>query len=449
MADLTKSNGSAPPDIPVMSEDAFKIYQLAGTLSKAGKHESAAILFRRGIALAPWSGQMLNGLGAALFHVYDYAGAEETLAHAIAVDPNDSGPHCNLGLVLAAQGRFDEAEKEYRAALAIKDRIDTRWNLSFCLLSSGDWKRGFEEYEYRLKDEELYPPLPYPPWNGEDLDGKTLYVNPEQGAGDVIMVSRYLPWIKERWPTARVLFYCPQILIALFWEFRHVVEFLPPNIPHPEADFGVHLMSLPRIHGTTPENIPSDPGLILKRSLQDTVGINLTTDSAYFKVGIAWTGNLKNLENADRSIPLETMLRIAENPAVVPFSLQVDHGVEDIERLAMGNVVVEQSTSFKKGGFATTAAYVRQMDLIVTVSTSTAHVAGALGVPTLLLLHHDPYWAWLRGRDDCVWYPSVRLIRQTRLGDWGPVIAAAQDIIAERVRAAPPPNKTAEQKMGA
>lgn len=435
MGDLSKPNGHCVAPSPVVSDEAMLLFQLATALKKDGKFEGAAIVYRRGIAVAPEWSDMWNGLGAVLLHLHDYKGSEKALDFAIQLNPADAGPRCNKGLLLTTLHRFDEAEREYGASLAIKERSETRWNMSLCLLRSGDWARGLKEYECRLTDKTLYPDLPYPLWNGEGLDGKTLYVHPEQGIGDVVMASRYLPWIKERWPTCRILFYCPMMLVALLWEFRHIVEFLPANVPPPAADYAVHVMSLPLHYGTTTENVPGDPGLILKRASQDIIGINLSTE-ADFKIGLAWTGNAKNLENKDRSIPAEMLMELAQHPSVVAFSLQVGDGEDDIERLGLQNIIVNDSERLRKGGFASTAAYIRAMDLVVTVSTSTAHVAGALGIPTLVLLHHDCHWVWGHGRR-CVWYPSMTLIRQRRPGNWRPVINEAKALVSAMIDARP------------
>lgn len=411
-------------------ESARKLNDHGHELAKRKMLSAAITAFRRAVALAPDNPIIISGLGAVLFDSCFYDEAEKMSLRAKEIEPEYAPIYGNLGAIYAAQGRYDEAKKSYRIALKMEpDFVDARWNFAMCLLDNGDWKEAWPLYESRkiASGPRLCPQLPYPEWRGEDLSGKTLFVQGEQGVGDRILFSRYLHWIKEQHPACRILFMpnaedLPNIS-NFMWGFRDVVDFMPNGIPWPEADYGIYLMSIPAVHGTTPARVPADPGLLLKNALRHKKSVELPgVDKTMLKVGVAWTGNPAMKRNNERSIPFDLIMELAELPSVVLYGLQF--GTQDIERRGADQLICDLTPDIKPLGFTGTAATMLNLDLVITCCTATAHVAGVLGVPCWTLLCQNPYWLWLHdGRLDSVWYPGTRLVRQKKMFDWKPVMA--------------------------
>lgn len=409
-----------------MTEASESLHNLCARLKDERHFEAALVAARRAIAMAPRCGAHYNALGSTLWCLGRFDEALDALLSAAELAPDDVGPMSNLAGCYASLGRYGLADSWFRRALERNPaHLHVRYDLAMAYLDQGRWAEGFREYEVRFdfRGEALYPRMPYAKWQGEDLDGKTLYVQFEQGSGDRILCSRYLAVIHRTWPTCRILAICGNELVSLLWGFSDFVTFLPSGIPWPAGvDYGVYLMSLPGIFATTPEHIPLDPGLILSRvaGLKDSV--RLSEVDGRLRVGVAWTGNPEMLRNAERSIPFELMLGLEELPGVQLYSLQVGHGSQDIVRFGAGQLIEDLGPMLAQHGYVAAAATMLNLDLVITACTSTAHLAGALGVPTWVLLCRDPYWVWLRGREDSPWYPSARLFRQTRQGEWRPVI---------------------------
>lgn len=422
-------------------EVAAQLNALGCGLKEARKFTAAAVAFERARAMLPHDQAVLTNLASALLCLGRYAEAERRIHEALALAPDYALAHAVLGVVFTAQERFEEAERCLNRGLEL-DPSDfrARWNRACCRLAAGDWSRGLVDYEARFQHSGPghYPRLPVPLWDGvTDLNGKRLYVQFEQGAGDRILLSRYLVWLKERWPRVELLSCVNPSLVNLLWGYARYVTFLPDGVPWPDCDLAVYSGSLPLYHGTTPTSIPPDPGLILARALEQSrrgpFNLPRPTGST-LKVGISWTGNPGQERNHDRSIPLELLATLAEDPGLTLYGLQVGEAAGDIERLGLDGIVCNLDRDLRPNGFIATAAAMLQLDAVVTVCTSTAHLAGALGVPCYVLLGLDPYWIWLRGLETTAWYPSVKLLRQTRYGEWGGVVERARLELAERPR---------------
>ncbi|MGH9808670.1 MAG: hypothetical protein ACRD9W_15735 [Terriglobia bacterium] len=257
-------------------------------------------------------------------------------------------------------------------------------------------------------------------------------IAPEQGAGDCILMSRYFAVLKEKYPRARLLHMVPSHLESLFWGYRGIVEFIPMGVPWPEADYCTWQMSLPRHLGTMVEAIPADPGVIRNRIEPYKNAVELPKPNLpSLKVGLRWTGNPEQQQNAARSVPLELMAEFAELPEVCAYSLQVGDGADDVARLGYGQLIWDMSRDLSRGYVATATAMLH-LDLVITVCTSIAHLGGCLGVPTWVMLCHDAYWIWGRERKDSPWHPSATLFRQSKPGEWRPVIDAVKSALAQR-----------------
>lgn len=413
----------------------------AAELIRHGHFLAALTAMLRAVAQCPESGFLWAGLGRVYWLLGQWQSAAHALDRAQQLRPQYAAIYGNRAQLLASMGCWDLSRDEFAKAKKLEpNELAHPWNESMMLLAAGEWQEGFELYESRIKHRaEYYPTFPVPTWNGENLAGKTIFVQAEQGVGDRILASRYLFWLKNEYPTCRILFLdssrdLPSVR-NLFWGFRHIVEFMEEGVPFPEnVDYAVMLMSLPRLSGTRVHNVPPDPGLILGRVSQEASLLNgmPTPYSPALKVGICWTGNPVMARNAERSIPLELLLRLEENPDVQLYNLQFGEGYKDLQRLGATELLHDMVPGIGNRGLVGTGAVMTKLDLVITSCTVTAHLAGALGVPCWVLLCEDPYWVWLRDRSDSVWYPSVRLFRQKRMGDWQPVVDEVKQALAQR-----------------
>lgn len=395
----------------------------------------ALSMLRRALALNPKQAETWSNLGLVLWRMGNVEDAGEALQRAVSLDDGKAIYHGNLGVFMGAVDRPRDAEFHLRIAGELDpSNCSPLWDMALLQLRQGDWKRGLAGYDIRRKHRgvKLYPELPAPLWRGEDLTNKVLYVQGEQGIGDRFLFSRYLSWVKDTWPSCRIVVCLYDPMVNLFWEFRHIVEFLPQGVPWPgDLDYGCYLCTLPELHGSSLANLPPDPGLLRKRILKGQEGtkVNLPLPGMpSLKVGLCWTGNPDQARNIDRSIPLEMLLPLTEHPRIVFYSFQCSPGNADLSRLCAGDLICDLSPDLEKEGWVGTGIALMEMDLLLSVCTSVPHLAGALNVPTWVMLCADAYWIWGKKTATTPWYPSVRLFRQPTLGDWKPVIA---DVRAE------------------
>ena len=296
---------------------------------------------------------------------------------------------------------------------------------------AGDFEGGWQDYEQRWVPPNKPPPyVQVPRWDGSVLDGKTILVFAEQGLGDTIQFARFLPQVQERGGT--VLFECQSALERLLAGVRGVHRLIPRGSALPPFDVQVPLLSLPGIFHATPASLAAavpylraDPGLVerWRRELAPLEG---------FKVGIVWQGSPHHPADRWRSFPLasfETLLRL---DGVRLVSLQKGPGAEQLQAQVgqasnLSSILDLHGRLDAEGAFLDTAAIMMNLDLVITVDSAVAHLAGALAVPVWVPLPFAPDWRWLLERADSPWYPTMRLFRQSRFGDWDEVFARIHD----------------------
>lgn len=421
-----------------ISEAAELAHNLGAALKEKGQFLSAAVAMRRAISMHPQCGLLWNGLGAIIWDMGDYDGALDALTKAKRYGGADNALlHSNMGLLQASMMQFDKAEENFAIAAELEPgNQHIVWNRANLHLESGDWKRGLKDYEIRMayRGKRLYPDMPYPRWQGENLNFKTIYIQAEQGAGDRIMLSRYVHWVHEEWPTAKIKFSCGDELVSLLWKFWEFAELVPDNVPWPKADYGVFLGSLPLLHGTTPSDIYPDPGLIREGAKPIRFNIPQPRVPA-LRVGVCWTGNPAMARNHERSIELPLLIELMDNPNLQLYSLQFGEGTSELRRWGAEQLIYDLAPVIARRGYIGTASAMLNLDLIVTVCTSAAHLAGSLGVPCWTMLCHDPYWVWLRQGNKTCWYPNMRLFRQERPSEWGSVVDKVKLALAEKAEA--------------
>jgi tetratricopeptide (TPR) repeat protein len=404
----------------VTATAAEGLFQRASALGKEGKLRVAVACLRRAIALEPRSPLLYRALGVFLYRMAAFEEAAAQLRRSLEFEPGSAVTLQAYGSALHALGDAAGAVAAMDQALGIADDLRLRYDLAMVLLANGDFARGFAEHEHRriqtsLKDA---PPL----WQGEDLAGRTILVHAEQGMGDTIQFARYIPLLAER--GARVIFGVPPSLRGLFAGFPGTAGVTSVVEAASLADFHVPLMSLPHRFGTQLRSIPPAPYLTvpgtLKARLKRPPGTNIAA-------GIVWAGSAKYSSDRHRSLPVEEFLALAELPRVALHSLQV--GPRSADLAAAGGDALVTDLSPQLTDFAITAAVLNEIDLVITVDTAVAHLAGAMGRPCWVLLPFSADWRWLRNREDSPWYPSLRLFRQTSPGDWPGVMQRVRNAL--------------------
>lgn len=397
---------------------------VADALRILGRPAEALAAFDRALALEPTRSATHVGRGSLLSEQMRLDEALAAFDAAVACDPDYVIAHFNRGVTLRKLQRIDEAIAANRAVIALQpDFAKAHQQLAICLLQQGCLAEGFEEYEWRRRTvEDADPRYALPsPWNGEDLAGKTLFVFHELYLGDMIQFCRYARLAELA--GARVILAAPPMLHALLRSLSPTIELIGAADTPPHYDYQCALLSLPRafrsaIAATTPY-LAAEPAR--RVSWREQLGSN------GFRIGVCWQGStLPYADVMQRSFPLAGLAPLADaRPDVRLISLQKYSGLDQLRQLPSG-MRVETVATFDEGAdaFVDTAAMMAACDLIITADTSVAHLAGALGVPVWVALPWLADWRWLEDRDDSPWYPSMRLFRQKRPGDWPAVFAA-------------------------
>lgn len=394
-------------------------------LQALGRHEEALLSYEEALRLRPDDADGLNNLGNALHALGRYEEALERYDDALRVTPGSVEALNNRGNVLQALRRPDEALASYARALALApDDAEAHWNEALARLSAGDFARGWEKYEWRWRNPALDIPARdarRPPWLGtEDVSGKTVLLHAEQGYGDAIQFVRYAPLVAAR--GARVVLACVEPLRALFETVQGVESVYVPEHSVPAFDFHTPLMSLPLAFRTTLDNLPSRvPYLRAPEKKTAVWQRRLMQQGRALKVGLAWSGNPRFGAARIKACPVERLDPLLSVPGCVFVSLQTgDAAAEAVGLARKDSPVIEAGPEL--AGFDDTAALVAALDLVISIDTAVAHLAGALGKSVWIMLPYAADWRWLIDREDSPWYPTARLYRQPHPGDWGSVV---------------------------
>ena len=391
-------------------------------LAKRKRYDEAIAEYRQAIALKPSFDEVHYNLGLALKEKGKVDEALAAYRQAIALRPSYADAHNDLGIALKDMGEVEEALAAYRRAIALKpDFPDFHWNHALALLSIGRWKEGWEEYEWRVQRSHLArPDLTTPPWNGEDLSGRTLLIHQEGGFGDVIHFMRYLPMVRAR-GASRIIFEGGAPILPLMKNQPGIAETIERGQLLPAHDFHCPPQSFPRIFGTELHNVPAAiPYLTVDQEKQSAWRRKLSGspdeigERRPFLVGLTWAGSERPSD--PRSRTLSTFGPLAQVPDVTFVSLQKGREAGQSAHVPPGMRFVDAAAEVED--FSELAALVSCLDAVASVDTSVAHLAGALGIPTWILLPTEPDFRWMRERDDSPWYPTVRLFRQQEAHSW-------------------------------
>jgi len=398
-----------------------------------------------------------NALGVALVIDGDYQAALACFREAVRLRPDYVEGHNNLGAALKELGKVDEAICAVNEAIRLKsaapeaDRCPAddqsqqpatqrtaggelslaslRYNRAMMLLLSGNFDRGWPEYEWRLRLPGcMPPPWSQPQWDGSPLDGRTILLHPEQGLGDAFQFIRYAPLVKQR--GGRVILLCSRNLSALLGTCAGIDRLCYPDEALPPFDVYSSLMSLPAIFNRQSYAIPNAvPYLSAAAELVESWRDELR-DAKGLRVGLGWQGSPRYHGDRFRSIPLAVLAPLAKVAGVWLISLQ--KGVDGRQIAGAGFPIEDIGSRLDLAGhaFRDTAAVIQNLDLVITSDTALAHLAGALGARVWVALRSVPDWRWQLQGEDCPWYPTMRLFRQSRAGDWSRVFEQMAEELA-------------------
>ena len=388
--------------------DAEMHFAQGTALSALHRPAAARAALTRSIVLDPGLAAGWLNLGNVCVDLDDRTEAERHYRTAIRLDPMLAAARTSLGHLLTTQGRLDEAKAECEAAVRLAPAMaEAHWNLASTLLLGEDMSRGLREYEWRKRHPAFrrdFDALPGPYWSGGDPAGKVILIRAEQGFGDTIQFARFLLPIAQAGGTP--VLQCDPQLVPLLSGMPGVVV-LPRSAAMEGYDAWTDLMSLPLELGTDFAALPGTNGYV--RADPERVTVWQQRAEPGFRVGIAWAGNPAQANDRRRSILAPALAPLLALPNITFVNLQVGDRARDV---ALPDLTGSLTN------FAETAALMATLDLVIAVDSAVAHLAGAMGVPTWVLLAHVPDWRWLLHRDDSPWYASARLFRQDSPGDW-------------------------------
>jgi tetratricopeptide (TPR) repeat protein len=424
--ELERAESGYRSALGVAAEHPLALHYLGVILYQRHRLDEAMPLLERAAAAIPAEPEFQNNLGLALAAADRNDEAIAAYRRALALKPDHAVASNNLGLALQASNRLPEAIAAYREALlAAPDFAQAHWNLSLALLAHGEFAEGWREYEWRLSIAELGQharTYASPRWDGNARPGLTLLVYTEQGLGDALQFSRFATLLAQR--GIRVVVVAPSPLVPLLASVPGVASAVGPDDPVPRHDAHIPLLSVPGMLGISHRDIPSSgPYITAERTRRAQAAAALEPYRGRLKVGLAWAGNRAHANDRRRSIALAALTPLLDLPGTAWFSLQPMPDDAATASVAGASALVRLPIRSELAG---TAALIAELDLMVTVDTSIAHLAGALAKPTWILLPFAPDWRWHLDRADSPWYPTMRLFRQPAPGDWVILIAQVQ-----------------------
>ena len=393
---------------------------LGNVLKEQDRLEEAGAAFRRALEIKPDYAPAHHNLGNLLGDQGHFESAIAEYRRALDLEPNYPEACNNLGRTLVELRRFDEARAALARALALRPNYAmAKFNAAFLSLLHGDFERGWPWYEARWEvSTAKKPPYSQPVWNGEPLDGKRILIYAEQGFGDAIHFVRYAAMVVAR--GGEVIVGCQPALERLFRNAVGVKSIITGVNDPVEFDVQIPMLSLPMTFQTRHESIPREiPYLFADPAQAECWRKRIGERRSLLRVGLAWSGDSQHRRNRKRSIALQMLQPLWRLEGIEFFSLQLGPGAAQLTEFPTAPIVDHTSLI---ADFADTAALMTQLDLIISVDTAVAHLAGALGCSVWTLLSFVPDWRWGLEGEETPWYPTMRLFRQPALSDWDSVI---------------------------
>jgi len=433
-------------------------YHLGKALGQLGRLDEAVQSIQTAIRLKPRFGDAHRVLAYALWRQRDLDKALKHARRAVSLKPSDAETHNMLGLILQDLGRFDDAMKCFRRCAVMRpdipawytnignalvelnrldeaiayhrkaqqidwDYADAHYNEALAQLLAGNLRFGWEKYEWRwqqAKNSPFKPNFSQPAWRGDGaLDGKRILLHAEQGYGDTLQFVRYAPYVAAR--GAEVYLQVQAALKPLLSSLPSVKAVYSRDEPLPNFDLHCSLMSLPLAFSTELHTVPNIVPYIRAPEAKVREWQSELDPIEKLKVGIAWSGNPQVSHDFKRSMSLNLFRQILSESDCQFYVLQKEIKETDANLIKSSTNLTDLSPKLQD--FSDTAAIVANLDLVISVDTSVAHLAGAMAIPTWIPLWFSPEWRWLLGRENSPWYPTIRLFRQQRAGDWVSVLA--------------------------
>jgi len=420
--------------IEIRPDMADALFNLAVVHGDTGAWNTAIHYYQRILKIAPDSAETLYNLAGLIAKDGRFDEAIRLLQKALRIKPDHADAYNNLGLNLKALGKLDQAILLYRKAIAIDPALaHAHLNLALALLLAGEFSGGWSEYDWRFDVDAYNADYRYRDrnmWDGKPFKDKCLLVHDDQGLGDTLQFVRYLPLVKNLGGT--VILETRREIIPLLAEFPGIdmlAERPPEGQSNVEFDYYIPLMSIPGRMGTTLDSIPAKiPYLYAQAEKSDFWKEKMKRGAV--KIGLIWAGNKLHINDANRSCSLDRFNWLQDISNISIFSLQKT--VSPAEETRLKKMRAENfGPDFKD--FSDTAAVIGDLDMVITVDTAVAHLAGAMGKTTWILLPFDPDWRWMTERLDSPWYPTVRLYRQRQPGDWDGVMSTVCRALKDRV----------------
>ncbi len=401
---------------------------LAALQNKRGDFAVAAVHLRKVVELAPGHAEGWNNLGISNNGLGRFEEAAACFRRAVELEDNFAQAHYNLGNALREIGDCRAAITSYEQAISLMpDFAWAHWNLSHALLASGRFQEGWREYAWR-HDKRLgivtYPrQLNLPRWDGRRFDGKRLLVHYEQGLGDNIQFVRYLPMVKDC--GGDVILEAPSELYELFRDCQGIDELIAAGQQPPAGHFDwvASPLDFPQLFGTHIGTIPARVPYVFADVDKSRAWWSRLRGEA-LRIGIVWAGSPAHGRDAERSCSVELFVPLSELEGVQVYSLQKGPAAAQLARFDAATPIVDLADELMD--LSDLAAVMINLDLVITVDTAAAHLAGAMAKPVWVVLPFIADWRWLTDRDDSLWYPSMRLFRQKQRGDWAEVFRRVQ-----------------------
>jgi len=403
---------------------------MANILRDQGKLDEAITSYQKALELRPDYPEAYNNLGVSFQSQNRFTEAVSNYQKAIALRPGYTEAYINTGIAYQANGWLDEAISCYQKAIELEpDNADSHFHRAFVLLLNGNFQDGWKEYEWRLLKDEWKNTHIYdsniPLWDGSSFKSKTLFVHSEQGLGDTLQFVRYLPLIKSL--GGEVIFETAESLVSLFQNLPGIDKLVPLSSERPASDYDYYtpLLSVPGLLATSWDTIPAEVPYICSDPKKSAYWAGRLPKEG-FKVGLVWAG--KPAADDNRPCKLKHFFPLSRIPGVHLLGLQKGEAAGQTRELPDGMIINNLGEEFLD--FADTAGTIANLDLIISIDTSVAHLAGAMGKKVWTLVPFAPDWRWLLGREDSPWYPTMRLFRQPKPGNW----AAVLERVAEKLQ---------------
>jgi FKBP-type peptidyl-prolyl cis-trans isomerase 2 len=404
-------------------------YNLGVAFQEKGLIDQAILYYEIAIGFNQEFTEAHHNLGVAFNEKGKFDEALSCFQRVLQLKPDHAGAYYSLGNTLVAKGQFNDAMQSYKKAIEINPgHADAQWSLGLINLRLGNFEEGWKGYEWRWELKDVMPKRDFsqPLWDGHDISGRTILLHAEQGFGDTLQFIRYAPLVAQR--GAKIVVECQKELVSLLKDTDGVSRVIARGEELPDFEVHCPLLSLPLVFGTKLKTIPAkipyvntDPALVRKwRS-------KIEQDKSAVKVGLVWAGNPKLKFGHSRSCPIGTFSKLAQRSDVVFYSLQKGEAEGQAKNPPEGIKLID--TSEEIHDFSDTAAIIKNLDLVISIDTSAAHLAGSLGKPVWVLLPFVPDWRWMTTREDSPWYPTMRLFRQPAAGDWESVINHIKDAL--------------------